>query len=176
VETGARGNPRARRTPLEGGCEPSSEVDLTRGGGREPSSEADLTRGGREPLSEADLARGGALLRYLGGPWGPTTVWIVLCACVRLEVSLCFAFSAGFKRDPPGYLGDPYGCPRQVGREEHSEVGGVRRRRTSEGRGAPRHERRMQMEGRGWKERRRSKEEISVGPTYKCVDECFECG
>jgi hypothetical protein len=44
---------------------------------------------------------------------GATTVWIMLRVCVRLEVSLCFAFFAGFKRDSPGYLGDPYGCPRQ---------------------------------------------------------------
>jgi hypothetical protein len=32
----------------------------------------------------------------------------------RVEVSLRFAFFAGFKRDSPGYLGDPYGCPRQM--------------------------------------------------------------
>jgi hypothetical protein len=44
---------------------------------------------------------------------GATTAWTVLCACVRLEVSLRFAFFAGFKRDSPGCLGDPYGCPRQ---------------------------------------------------------------
>jgi hypothetical protein len=58
-----------------------------------------------EPSSEADLARGGTSLM----------VSIVLCACIRFEVSLCFAFFfAGFKRDSPGCLGDPYGCPRQV--------------------------------------------------------------
>jgi hypothetical protein len=45
---------------------------------------------------------------------GGTRVTIVLCACVRLEVSLRFAFFAGFKRDSLGCLGDPYGCPRQV--------------------------------------------------------------
>jgi hypothetical protein len=39
-------------------------------------------------------------------------VTIVLCAFVRLEISLCFAFFADFKRDSPGCLGDPYGCPR----------------------------------------------------------------
>jgi hypothetical protein len=40
-------------------------------------------------------------------------VTIVLCACVRLEVSLCFAFFVGYKRDSSGCLADPYGCPRQ---------------------------------------------------------------
>jgi hypothetical protein len=108
-------SPRARRTPPKGGREPSSEADLTRGG-REPSSEADLTRGGVWPSSEADFARGG---RFAALPWlavGATTLWIVLCACVRLEVSLHFAFFAGFKRDSPSYLGDPYGCPRHAPR------------------------------------------------------------
>jgi hypothetical protein len=84
--------PRARRSPLEGGGdprarrnrsrerEPSSEAELARGG-REPSSEAELARGGREPSSEADLARGGALLGRSGGPRGPSRRG--LC-CVRM--------------------------------------------------------------------------------------------
>jgi hypothetical protein len=113
VGTLERGGPRSRW-----GREPSSEADPARGG-REPSSEADLTRGGREPSSGANFTRGvvsprarrtsleGAL-RYAtsvgcGGLYGVD----------RVEVSLRFAFFAGFKRDSPGYLGDPYGCPRQ---------------------------------------------------------------
>jgi heme exporter protein D len=52
----------------------------------------DLTRGGVWPSSEADFARGG---RFAALPWlavGATMVWIVLGACVRLEVSFHFAF------------------------------------------------------------------------------------
>jgi hypothetical protein len=55
-------------------------------------------------------------------PWwdvGGTVVAVTLCACVRLEVSLCVVFFAGFKRDSPGCLGDPYGCPRQFGTLPH---------------------------------------------------------
>jgi hypothetical protein len=41
-------------------------------------------------------------------------VSIVLCTCIRFEVGLRFAFFADFKRDSPGCLGDPYGCPRHL--------------------------------------------------------------
>jgi hypothetical protein len=90
---------------------------LVRTGGnrcvRRPSSEADLTRGGVSPRARRTSPEG----RFAALPrWavGATTVPVVLCACVRLEVSLRFAFFAGFKRDSLGCLGDPYGCPRQV--------------------------------------------------------------
>jgi hypothetical protein len=77
-----------------------------------------LERGGPRPSGRLALERGGPRPRWCFAvlPWwaaGATMVTIVLCTCVRLEVSLCFAFFAGFERDSPGCLGDPYGCPRQ---------------------------------------------------------------
>jgi hypothetical protein len=89
---------------------------LVRAGGNrrawEPSSEADLARGGVWPSSEADLARGCASLCHLGGPRGPP--WCQLCCARVLGSRLVYVlrFFAGFKRDSPGCLGDPYGCPR----------------------------------------------------------------
>jgi hypothetical protein len=92
---------------------------------REPSSEADIARGGVSPRARRTSPEGASVLerggpcsrgRFAVSPWwaaGATRVTIVLCACVRVEVSLRFAFFAGLKRDSPGYLGDPYGSPRQ---------------------------------------------------------------
>jgi hypothetical protein len=80
-----------------------------------------LTGGNRhawEPSSDADLTRGGVSRPrgcFAALPWwavGAAAALIVSGACIRLEVSLCFAFFAGFKRDSPGCLGDPDGCPR----------------------------------------------------------------
>jgi hypothetical protein len=61
---------------------------------------------GQEHVRAGALERGGPRPRgrFVALPWwatGATAVAVVLCACVRLEVSLCFAFFAGFKRDSP---------------------------------------------------------------------------
>jgi hypothetical protein len=58
---------------------------------------------GHEPSSEVDLARGGALLGRSGGPRGPPRCGLccVCMFCVRFEVCLRFAFVAGFKQDSP---------------------------------------------------------------------------
>jgi hypothetical protein len=123
VGTGARGDPRARRTPLEGGVSPRARRTAPEGGvsprarrtslegGREPSSEADLTRGGCDLSSEADLARGDALLCCFGGPWGPP--WCGLCrACVLgSRLARVLRFFAGFKQDFLGYLGTLMAVP-----------------------------------------------------------------
>jgi hypothetical protein len=91
----------------------SSEAEPARGR-RGPSSEAEACSRESEPSSEADLARGGALLGRSGGPWGPPRCGPcrVCMFCVRLEV--CFVFLQVLSRIPPGFLGDPHGCPRQV--------------------------------------------------------------
>jgi hypothetical protein len=79
-----------------------------RRGGHEPSGEADLTRGGVSPRARRPRSRGSLALerggprprgRLAALPWwavGATTVSIVLCVCVRLEVSLRFAFFCRF--------------------------------------------------------------------------------
>jgi hypothetical protein len=72
-----------------------------------------------EQVRASALERGGPRPRgcFAVLPWwaaGATMVTIVLCACYRFEVSSRFAFFAGFKRDSPGCLGDPCGCPRHT--------------------------------------------------------------
>jgi hypothetical protein len=80
-----RGNPRARRNPLEGSVSP---------------------RARRNPLE------GGAWLGRSGGPRGPPQRGPRRVCVLKLEV--CFVlFFAGFKLGSPGLLGDPQGCPRQ---------------------------------------------------------------
>jgi hypothetical protein len=57
------------------------------------------------------------LLGRSGGPRGPSRrgLCCVHTFGVRFEVCLRFVFFAGFKQDsPPGFLGDPHGCPRQI--------------------------------------------------------------
>jgi hypothetical protein len=79
-----------------------------------------LERGGPRPRGRLALERGGprprgTSLRYLGGPRGPPR-WRLRCARVLgASVDSWFTFFAGFKRVSPGYLGDPYGCPRHRG-------------------------------------------------------------
>jgi hypothetical protein len=90
---------------------PASEADPARGGSQ-PSSEADLARESVYPSSEADLTRGASVVLHWRAE-GATGSWLC-CVCVLgVRVDLRFAFFAGFKRVSPGYLGDPYGCPRQ---------------------------------------------------------------
>jgi hypothetical protein len=69
--------------------------------GREQVRAEALERGGPRPRGGLALERGGPRPRgrLAALPWwavGATTVSIVLCACVRLEVSLRFAFSFRF--------------------------------------------------------------------------------
>jgi hypothetical protein len=100
--------------PARGRQGPSSEAHLVRGE-REPWSEADLVRGGREPSSEADLLEGVPCWAALVGHWGHRGVGRAMCVCFALGLRcvciLCFL--QVLSRIPPGYLGEPQGCPRQ---------------------------------------------------------------
>jgi hypothetical protein len=103
--------PSSEAGPARGGTQPSSEADPARGGVK-ASSEADPARGSVYPSSEANLTRGASAALHWRAA-GPPGSWLC-CVCVLgVQVDLCFAFFAGFKRVCPGYLGDPYGCPRQ---------------------------------------------------------------
>jgi hypothetical protein len=46
------------------------------------------------------------------GRGGHRGVGRALCVCLSKRCVL-FLFFASFKQDPPGFLGDPQGCPRQ---------------------------------------------------------------
>jgi hypothetical protein len=82
----------------------SSEVEPARGG-VSPRARRSMLKGGREPSSEADLARGGALLGHSGGPRGHRGVSCAVCMfCVRFEVC---SFFAGFKQDSPRFFRGP---------------------------------------------------------------------
>jgi hypothetical protein len=94
------GDPRARRNPFEGAR--ALERGGTRSRGREISSEADLTRGGVSPQRGEPCSRG----RLIGPLWwaaGATAAWAVPCV-LRLEV--CFVcFLQVLSRVPPVFPG-----------------------------------------------------------------------
>jgi hypothetical protein len=94
------GDPRARRTPLEGGVSPRA---------RRTSFEGGLSPRVRRISLEGALCWAASVAR--GGHHGVDRV--VCIFCVRPEVGFAFVVFAGFEQDsPPGYLGDPHGCPR----------------------------------------------------------------
>jgi hypothetical protein len=108
VRSGAleRGGPHSRMR------QSSSEADLARGGSSSPRARWTSPEGASSPRVRQTAPKG-ALRCVTWWAAGATAVAVALCACVGLEVSLCFVFFAGFKRDFPGCLRDPYGCPRQ---------------------------------------------------------------
>jgi hypothetical protein len=65
------------------------------------------------PSSEADLARGGVCRATLAGRVGHHGRDRVVHVFYVHGLVRVLRFFAGFKRVSPGYLGDPYGCPRQ---------------------------------------------------------------
>jgi hypothetical protein len=87
---------------------PSSEADLTTEGGMSPRARRTSPEGGVSPRARRPHSRGSLALEQGGPrprgrlaalPWwavGATTVSIVLCACVRFEVSLRFVFFCRF--------------------------------------------------------------------------------
>jgi hypothetical protein len=78
-------SPRARRNLLEGSVSPRARWNLLEGAFDWASP---VGRGGHRGVGRA--------------------------LCVRLSKKcLSFLFFAGFKQDPPGFSGDPKGCPRQ---------------------------------------------------------------
>jgi hypothetical protein len=81
-----RGDPRARRTSPEGAFSPRA---------RRTSPEGAFSR---------------AALAGRGGHQGCDRL---VCAFLGSWISSRFALFMSFKRVLPGYLGDPYGCPRQ---------------------------------------------------------------
>jgi hypothetical protein len=88
-------SPRARRNPLEGGVSPRARRNPLEGGVSP-----------RNPLEGAfdwvtPVGRGGH--RGVGR---------AQCVCLSKRRAL-FSFFAGFKKNSPGYLGDPQGHPRQ---------------------------------------------------------------
>jgi hypothetical protein len=92
-----------RRTLFEGGVSPRARQTLFEGG-VSPRARRTLFEGGREPSSEADLLEGVPC-------WAALVGRAVCVLCVRLEVCLRFVFLQVLSRIPPGFLGDPQGCP-----------------------------------------------------------------
>jgi hypothetical protein len=90
---------------LDGRVEPSGEADPARGGVKALSG-ADPARGSVYPSSEVNLTRGASAVWYWRAA-GATMVVITLCMRLGVQVDLCFAFFAGFKRVTLVYLGDP---------------------------------------------------------------------
>jgi hypothetical protein len=91
-------SPRARRNPLEGGVSPRAKRNLL--------------EGGVSPRARLNLLEGAFDWATPVGRRGHRSVGRALC--VRLSKRcVSFLFFAGFKQDPPGFLGDPQGCPRQ---------------------------------------------------------------
>jgi hypothetical protein len=91
----------------------SSEADPARGG-REPSSEAEPTRGWSEPSSEAEPARGAFDWATPVGRGDHRSVGRAPCVCLS-ERCFTLVFLQVLSRISPLVLGDPQGCPRQVG-------------------------------------------------------------
>jgi hypothetical protein len=107
--------PRARRTSFEGRAGPSSEADPARGGARD-SSKADLGRGSVYPSSEADFTRGAsAVLSWRAA--GPPGLWLCCVRALGVQVDLRFAFFAGFKRVSPRSFRGPLGLSPTVAPE-----------------------------------------------------------
>jgi hypothetical protein len=120
----ACGCPRARRAPPEGVLSPRARRTLLEDqgsalerGGPRPRGRQGLERGGPHPRERLTLERRGPHSRSVplcrpGRPRGPPGAWSCLVCVLGAWVDSWFAFFAGFKRVSPGYLGDPYGCPR----------------------------------------------------------------
>jgi hypothetical protein len=105
--------PRARRTPPEGAFSPRAR--------RTPPEGAFSPRARRTPPEGASIprarqTRGGILLCRPSGPRGPPGSWSCRARVLGSWVSPRFAFFVSCKRVSPGYLGDPYRCPRHVTR------------------------------------------------------------
>jgi hypothetical protein len=89
-------SPRARRTSPEGALRPRAR--------RAPLVGASIPRAGRTSPEGASA---------VPPWWAAGATWVVSVSCALGSwVSPCFAFFACFKRVSPGYLRDPYGCPR----------------------------------------------------------------
>jgi hypothetical protein len=100
-------SPQARRTSLEGRGGPSSGVYPARGGVK-ASSEVDPARGSAYPSSEANLTRGASAVSHWRavGPPGSR----LCCVCVLgAQVDLCFAFFVGLTRVSPRLFRGPLG-------------------------------------------------------------------
>jgi hypothetical protein len=83
-------NPRARRSPLEGGVSPRARRNPLEG---DFDWATPVGRGGHRSVGRA--------------------------LCVRLSKRcVLLLFFAGFKQDFPDFLGDPQGCPRHLDRLE----------------------------------------------------------
>jgi hypothetical protein len=92
-------SPRARRNLLEGGAGPRGRRNLLEGG-VSPRARWNLLEGAFDRATPV----GRGVHRSVGR-----------ALCVRLSKRcVLFLFFAGFKQDPPGFLGDPQGCPRQL--------------------------------------------------------------
>jgi hypothetical protein len=111
-------SPRARRNPARGGAQPPSEAEsCSRGrpaperggtspeGTTSPRARQSLSVRCRAPRTKRSSARGWPG-RLSDGSWALGFISRVLLG------SFAFVFYEG-KRVFPGYLGDPYGCPRQ---------------------------------------------------------------
>jgi hypothetical protein len=94
----AKVSPRARRNPLEGGVSPRAR--------RNP------LEGGVSPRARRNRLEGAFDWATSVGRGGHRSVGRALCVHLSKRCVL-FLFFAGFKQDPPGFLGDPQGCPRQ---------------------------------------------------------------
>jgi hypothetical protein len=107
--------PQARRAPLEGGGDPRVRRTSLEGGGdpraRRTSLESDVSPRARRTSLEGAFCWAASVGR--GGHRGVDCV--VRIFRVRPEVGFAFyVFLEVLSRVPPGFLGDPHGCPRQM--------------------------------------------------------------
>jgi hypothetical protein len=106
--------PSSEAVLARGGAQPLSEADLARGAGLSPRARRTPPEGARRPRARRTPPEGASIprarrtslegcpLRCTGGPRGPPGSWLC-CVCVLgVQIDLCFAFFAGFKRVSPG--------------------------------------------------------------------------
>jgi hypothetical protein len=106
-------NPRARRSPLEGGVSSRARRNLL-DGGVSPRARRNPLEGGAGPRVRRNLLEEAFDWATLVGRGGHRGVGRALCVRLSRRCVLLLFF-AGFKRDSPGCLGDPQGRPRQYG-------------------------------------------------------------
>jgi hypothetical protein len=93
--------PRARRTPLDGGGNPRARRTLLEGGG-DPRAKRTSLEGDVSPRARRTSLEGAFRWVASVGRGGHRSVDRVVCIfCVRPEVGFAFCVFAGFKQDSP---------------------------------------------------------------------------
>jgi hypothetical protein len=106
-------SPRARWSPLEGGAGPRARRNPLEGG-VSPRARQNPLEGGVSPRARRNLLEGAFDWATPVGRGGHRGVGRARCVCLSKRCVL-FLFFVDFKQDSPGFLGDPQGCPRQIG-------------------------------------------------------------